>query len=481
MTHRRRGPRAPLALAFLAAATPAWLTTAPHLPANPVAGAATAAAAPATGTGEPGTTLPQAPRDGEALRVFLMTMGPGDKVWERFGHNALWIHDPVRGTDIAYNYGLFRFDQPGFIRRFVQGRMLYSVGGEDVYRTAAHYRALNRSVWVQELELTAEQKLALVEFLEWNVRPENADYRYDYYRDNCSTRIRDALDRVLGGQIRAQTGGLVEATYRFHTRRLTADDVPLDFGIALASGQPVDRPLSVWEEMFLPMEMQQHFRGLVVRDENGAEIPLVRNESTWFIADRPPVREAPPRSWPAFLVAGTLLGALMGVLGHVSGRPAVPASDAGRHGPGAPPGTSDPRPGRSPRHERALSLGFLAVVSVWLLVTGLLGTAIAGMWGFTDHYVTYRNENVLQANPLALLLLALAAAGLGRVRAKALARWLAVAIAGLALLGVLLKLLPGFQQANPLVLALTVPAHAGMAWGVWHRTRGSVVHPRIRG
>ena len=78
--------------------------------------------------------------------------------------------------------------------------------------------------------------------------PENRDYRYDYYRDNCSTRVRDALDRVLGGDPRADWGGPTGTTYRSHTRRLTTEDLPLYTGLEDGLGEPVDRPIDEWEE-----------------------------------------------------------------------------------------------------------------------------------------------------------------------------------------------------------------------------------------
>ena len=97
---------------------------------------------------------------------------------------------------------MFSFEEPGFLRRFVRGEMDYWMEGFDSERLLRAYAAADRSIWVQELDLTPEQMGALYEFEEWNERPENRFYRYDYYRDNCSTRVRDAIDRVLGGRLR---------------------------------------------------------------------------------------------------------------------------------------------------------------------------------------------------------------------------------------------------------------------------------------
>ena len=140
-----------------------------------------------------------APADSQALTVWLMTMGPGDAVWERFGHNAIRIRDERSGDDRVYNWGMFSLDQSGFVLRFLRGRMRYWMASEDAALTVDAYRSHNRSVTIQELALTGMQKLALLAFVQRNELPENRFYDYDYFLDNCSTRVRDALDVALGG------------------------------------------------------------------------------------------------------------------------------------------------------------------------------------------------------------------------------------------------------------------------------------------
>src|SRR5688572_564216 len=119
---------------------------------------------------------------GSNLSVYLVTFGQGDAVYERYGHNAIWIRDPNARTDIAYNWGEFNFAAPGFYRRFIMGRMIYEMKAHPMELMISSYTSWNRSIWVQELNMTAAQKRALHEFVLWNERPENKDYRYDYYR-----------------------------------------------------------------------------------------------------------------------------------------------------------------------------------------------------------------------------------------------------------------------------------------------------------
>jgi hypothetical protein len=379
---------------------------------------------------------PERPTDRptDRLTVYLMTMGPGQRVWERFGHNAIWIHDPVAGTDQTYNYGLFDFGQEGFLVRFLQGRMWYWMAGHPAQFYIESYRRDNRSVWVQELEMDPEAKRELQRFLQWNERPENRYYHYDYYRDNCSTRVRDALDRVLGGQVRSQTVEvLAGTTYRFHTQRLTANDPLVFTGLLLALGQPVDQPITKWEEMFLPLSMREHFRKLTVRLPDGRRAPLVKSERTLFHSTEPVPPARPPNWAPGYLLIGLGYGGLTFAL----------AGAARRHS--------------------AARYGFLGLSWIWLLLSGLAGVIVAGLWGLTDHSAAFQNENALQANLLALpLLWFVTRLVFDSKTARRSAVLLAVIIAALSLLGLMLKLLPAFQQVNGPIIALALPVHLGM-------------------
>jgi hypothetical protein len=379
----------------------------------------------------------------ESLTVYLMTMGPGERVWERFGHNAIWIHDPVRGTDHTYNYGLFDFGQENFLLRFVQGRMWYWMQGFPAQSYVESYRRVNRSVWVQELEMPPKARRELQAFLEWNERPENRFYHYDYYRDNCSTRVRDALDRALGGLIRERTSRLPTGrTYRFHTLRLTANDPPIFTGLLLALGQPVDRPITAWEEMFLPLALRVHIRNLTVTGPDGRPVPLVRSERTLFESSAAPPPASPPLWLPGYLLLGFVFGGLAFVL-------AVAAS-----------------------RSRITRYGFLAVAWGWLLISGIAGVVVTGLWGLTDHAAAYRNENMVQANVLALpLLWPVTRLVFGSDSAGRPAVLLALTIVALSVLGLLLKPLPQLYQVNGGIIALALPAHVGLAAGIWRLSR----------
>jgi hypothetical protein len=124
-----------------------------------------------------------------STEVWLVTYGPGEIYWQRFGHNAIWIRDTGLGLDHVFNFGFFDFEQENFFLRFLQGRLLYFSAAQPAQREFSNYIDENRSIRAQRLKLSPEQSLRLVEYLVDEVQPENRDYLYDYYTNNCSTRV----------------------------------------------------------------------------------------------------------------------------------------------------------------------------------------------------------------------------------------------------------------------------------------------------
>jgi hypothetical protein len=381
---------------------------------------------------------------GEELTVFHVTMGPGDQVYEKFEHNALWIRDAVRGTDHVYNYGFFDFDQPGYWGRFIRGDWLYWMAVSEMRQTLYAYQYLNRTVSAQELNLTPAQRAELRDFLEWNARDENRFYYYDYYTDNCATRIRDAIDRALGGQLRAATeDSLTGTTYRWHSERLVADDVPTFTGLLLGLGPGADREINAWEEMFLPGKVQEQLRRISVPDGEGGMIPLVRQEVVLNEAvGRAPLRDVPPSRVAWYLVAGMLVGGVLVGLAKLA------------------PGS------------RVARVGFAGFSSLWAGFLGTGGLLLFGLWALTNHVIAHRNENLLQFNPLMMaLVILLPALAFGVRWAPRPALWLSGVVLALSATGLILKVLPAFGQANGALIAFALPAHAGMFLAVYSLSR----------
>jgi hypothetical protein len=367
-----------------------------------------------------------------------MTMGYGDQVWERFGHNAIRIVDATTGTDSVYNWGTFDFDQPNFLSRFLTGNTLYWMQGDGMADEIAKYQYLNRSVWVQELELTPAQRVAVRDFITWNAKEENRYYRYDYYLDNCSTRVRDVIDRVIGGQLKiAMAPRLTTTSYRFHTQRALQFDGAVALGTDIGLGEVADRPISQWEEAFLPSRLQLHVRGVQLRSADGTMRPLVKAEQQVFTANRPPEPTAPPSTTLRNLLIGVGIAAVIGLLGKaaVSGR-------------------------------RRFRIAFATVATTWAVINGILGVVLIVGWTATRHVFMARNENLLQFDPLSLGLAVILPFAILPGRGIGLARRLAVAVAVVSLVGLVLKLVPIFIQSNVAAIALTLPVHLAIAWAV---------------
>jgi len=393
-----------------------------------------------------------AAKPGSELTVYLLTMGSGDQVWEKFGHNAIWIHDAVSKTDIAYHWGLFDFADKDFMPNFLRGNMRYSMGAFDVNETIEAYRQANRTVWVQELNLTPVQRRRLSDFVAWNILPENRYYSYDYFRDNCSTRIRDALNSAVGGAIRSASEKSPSGTsYRFHTERLTQDDPFVYTGTLVGLGQPVDRLVSRWEEMFLPVRLMHQLRSVTVANASGATAPLVLNERVLFQAARPAEPTTVNRGIGGFLVA-SMLALLAGLALWARQRNAFRSS--------AP---------------------MLMLAASWSLIAGVLGVVLAGLWIATSHVYSYRNENLLQATPLSLILAALLINLAWRLRSQRspaesrahlrTAATLAGIVAALSAAGFVMQVLPPFDQANGGIIALALPLHLGVAGALFDLSR----------
>lgn len=373
---------------------------------------------------------------GSELTVYLMTMGQGDQVWERYGHNAIGIRDHRANTDHVYNWGLFSFEEPGFIGRFLRGEMMYWMGGFDAASTVDSYRSFNRTVEVQELNLSPPQRLAVLDFIRFNAREENKFYRYDYFLDNCSTRVRDVINQVLGGALKMATDTVqTGTTYRWHSLRLMAEDRLMSTGINIGLGRPTDRRISQWEEMFIPMKVRDRVRELQVPDDSGRMVPLVMSERVLFQAQRAPERQAPPRVVLPLAIIGLLLAKALTWLNGRRHRATMPA---------------------------ALTIAILL---------GALGFALLYLRFMTQHVAAHGNTNLFVYNPIWIVVVPMfLLAGRGP-QLRRLAYLLASFAGVLTAFGIIAPFLPGLAQGSFAVIALAAPLGLAIAWIIRERTR----------
>lgn len=365
-----------------------------------------------------------------APRIGVVTMTPGTEYWARYGHNAIVVDEPERGLRISYNFGYFDFDQPGFFTNFLRGDMRYRLVAMTLDDDLSAYASEGRGATLQWLDLGPDQAITVRDYLAWNARPENAEYRYDYFRDNCSTRVRDVLDRALGGGLARQLSGRSHGlTYRAESLRLGAGIPWMALGMHAGLGPSADRPLSIWDEAFVPRRLAD----ALDRASGTAGRPLVA-ERVHLLQDRLRLeRDAAPALRIPFTAAGSALALALAFLLR----------------PGA---------GRGARRVgSALASGF------WL-ACGLAGLVLLALWGFTDHRAAFGNENPLLFNPLCLALLAaVPAMWRGRAAHPAL-RHIARFVLACAALALFLRFLPFRVQNNGDFIALLAPIHAALAW-----------------
>ena len=374
---------------------------------------------------------PLAPTAAEspAPRIGVLVMEPGEAFWERFGHIAILIEDRAAGTATSYNFGYFDMGEPGFVGNFVRGKMRYYLVALPLADDLSQYRDEGRGVTLQWLDLEPAQARALARDLAVNARPENARYRYDYYLDNCSTHVRDALDRALGGTLRRQLSGRSRGnTWRSESVRLAWPAKWMAFGFHLGLAGVADRPLSRWDEAFIPMRMRESLREAKRADGR----PLVLAEQQLL----PHRLSLPPEEEPRWRVPALFAGLALALGATLLGR-------------------------RRPRWLAALALPF------WLFA-GLAGALMAFIWFGSEHLAGHGNENLLLFSPLAFGLLPggwrvargrqLHDGGGGRVF-----RFLLWTLAGMAAVAGFLKFLPFRPQENVEWVLLVLPLHLALA------------------
>jgi hypothetical protein len=367
-----------------------------------------------------------------------VTIGQGGAYWEKYGHNMLWFHDRAAGIDEAYNWGMFDFASPGFLKRQLVGDPQYSVQAFPGQLLLDHYRKADRGITLQELNLAPAQVQRALDRSRWNARDENKFYRYDYYRDNCSTRIRDMIDFALGGALRAASQDTVEQTYRSETSRLLDDLKLTQFGTNVALGRPADRALTQWEAMFIPMRMRDALNGMQLRDSSGASKGIVLREQVLYQSQSHHERAEAPTLWIPYLILGVLLAAGFFAMGYAGGR------------------------------NDGVEKIFRVQVGIWAAVVGVLGVLVLLAWLLTEHVFWFNNENLLLFNPLAVFLAVLAPLSIRRRRFTRPAAIVAIVMSLTGAVALLLKGLPWSQQ-NLALIALVLPVQFVTAFHLWWR------------
>lgn len=303
----------------------------------------------------------------EDATISLITIGPTQsELYSAFGHSAIRVYDPQLNIDYFYNYGVFSFNQPNFYLNFARGVNYYQLGVYDYVPYRDYYIDQNRFIHEQVLHLNQSQKQKVFNFLNWNARPENKVYLYDYFYDNCATRPRDVLLRVLGDEIKFDnTPEKNPITIRELTDIYLGQQPWGDLGIDICLGMPMDKVASRTEYMFLPDSLESGFDRAKLKTDS-AWIPLVSSERTVF-QDQP---TKPPFSlFHPWIVFGLIsVGFIIISLFDFKRGKLTPYVD-----------------------------------KILFIVTGSLGWLLIILWTATSHKAAANNLNILWALPTNLI------------------------------------------------------------------------------
>ena len=295
------------------------------------------------------------------VRISLLTCTPGEELYSTFGHSALRVTDTVNNTDIVYNYGTFNFDEPGFYTKFIRGKLMYYLSTEDFLSFQYSYQMERRGITEQVLNLTCSEKNNILNMLQGNMMSENRFYKYDFLFDNCTTRLRDLVEKAANGQVDFGEVLKTKATFRdLIYEYLNYNDKQWSkLGIDILLGSKTDAVMKPREVMFLPDYLMKTFDSSTIDSQ-----PLVAEKNSLLRVDYSRIGKD-NLTHPFFIFL--CLFVLIAFLSFSKNRGI----------------------------QRFLS-GFDAFL---FFISGLLGLLLLFMWFGTDHVMCKNNYNLLWAWP----------------------------------------------------------------------------------
>lgn len=305
--------------------------------------------------------MPQLKPLSDKATITVLTCDPGAQLYSTFGHSAIGVFDPAQGVSWVFNYGTFNFNVPNFYAKFASGKLLYNLSFGPKHRFLQEYHRAGRMVTEEVLNLSPYQKQRLFDLLVENYQPENRNYQYDFFFDNCATRILDIISLTLGDSLTYHPiGNEPEQTFRNLIDEYLEESYWSDFGIDIALGSVIDHPASPEQKAFLPDYLREYLYRCTLSGK-----PLIK-ESRTLVSESRPLPVTPFLLRPAVLF--WLIFALLTFLTI-------------RYG------------------QKSWVIGDRILFSIW----GLVGVIVLLLWVATDHDATGGNLNIFWANPLYLV------------------------------------------------------------------------------
>lgn len=351
----------------------------------------------------------------EAAEISILTIGPGKNLYDKFGHSAFRVKDSLAGVDVVFNYGVFDFDTPNFYTKFARGKLDYQLGVGYYHDFYNAYVSENRWIREQVLNLSKEEKQAISDFLWTNVLPENKYYKYDFFYDNCATKIRDVLQLTLDKNLEYHHDHIeTEYTFRELIRKNLNTNSWGSLGIDIALGAVIDRKATPMEYQFLPQYVYEGAANAKVKHGKQVE-DLVKYEKLVF-------KNEPVEEKSNFLFSPLMIFGLIGILIIW-----ITYSD---------------------KKNKKRSAWLDATL---LTITGITGVLLFLLWFATDHTATANNYNLLWAFPLSIFFIYAVA---GRNPSVIVRRYVFFLILLLVLLGI--HWITGVQVFAPGLIPLLI-------------------------
>ncbi|MET2984709.1 lipoprotein N-acyltransferase Lnb domain-containing protein [Aureibaculum conchae] len=295
----------------------------------------------------------------DQAEISVITVDPGHNLYDAFGHSAFRVKDKVLNMDLAYNYGMFDFNTPNFYGKFAQGKLLYDLGAYPFSYFYKSYKEENRGIREQILNLSLSEKQAFFNFLQNNAKPENKSYLYDFFYDNCATRLKDVAKNVLKEKVEFSTSFIEgkDETLRSLIHKYANKKHPWGtFGIDLALGSVIDKKATPKDYLFLPDNIFNTYAESTINDQ-----PLVKETKILYNTRDKGIIEF------QIFTPTTLFSIFALFVFWITYRDLK-------------------------RKKRSKWLDFFL-----FLLTGLIGTVVFLLWFATDHSATKDNYNALWA------------------------------------------------------------------------------------
>ena len=316
----------------------------------------------------------------DSAKVYLITVSPGEEIYSSFGHSALRVTETRRGIDLTYGYGTFDPATPYFYEKFVLGRLLYSMSVYGFADFMEEYSSTGQEVYQQVLNLNNEEKYRLIMNLEVNYKPENRWYRYDFLYDNCSTRIRDMLEKSVSGKLEYDSSFVAKhLSFAGLLSKALEDDPWVSLGINTMLGRGAYKTAIVKDYMFLPCYLMQIAAGTKIKTGNISR-PLAASPEV-LLKGRIPEQKAGILTSPLFYFIVLFIITL--IISYTGFR-------------------------------KKLSFRWFDVIIFG--ITGIAGLLFLVIWVWSLHRVMAGNINILWANPLNLIFLFVLLSGLKHTR-----------------------------------------------------------------